>query len=135
MTSVRKLTEFPDEVGRLVESKESPEKWYVLIGQMCGEYSVQTAEKPEDYDEQQQELPNDMRDATENVDGFMQIGAQGWASQAFADDCDFVSEYAGYGEDKIDPRMMNILLVHEDMLSEEAIEAGNGEYDREEAEQ
>ena len=136
MTSIRKLTEFPDEIAGFVESKESPEEWYVLIGQMCGEYSVQTADKPDDYDEQQEQLPNDMRDATDNVEGFMQIGAQGWSAQAFSDGCNFVGEYAGHGDDNLDPRLMGILVVHKDMLSEEAIQAGDGEYeDREEAKQ
>lgn len=133
MTNVRKLTEFPEEVEALAESKENPEEWYVLIGSMCGEYSVHTDETPEDYAESQEELPPEMQDENEHVDGFMQVGQQGWTADAFEEDCSFVKEY-GFG-DKIDTRLMNIILVHEDMLTEESIAAGNGEYDNREAEE
>lgn len=131
MTNIKSLSEFTEEFEHLIETKENPDEWYVLIGKMVGEYSVQSDDLPENYEEHQQELPPEDRDATENVDGFLQIGMQGWSADAFADDCNFVGEYAGYGEDKLDTRLMNILLVHEDMLSEDALEVANGDYENE----
>lgn len=131
MTNIQNLTTFGEQFDNLVESKENPEEWYVLIGNMVGEYSVKCDDIPGDHEEHQQQLPPEDRDATEDIDGFMQIGNQGWSSDAFAEDCNFVGEYSGYGEDKIDTRLMNMLLVHEDMLTEEALDVALGEFEGE----
>jgi hypothetical protein len=66
MTNVKSLSEFAEEFEHLIETKENPDEWYVLIGKMVGEYSVQTDEMPDDYEEHQQALPPEERDATEN---------------------------------------------------------------------
>lgn len=84
MTTVSKFEDFLDELDRLIETKENPDEWYVVSGKHVGEYSIQAAEQPEEYNEMQDELPPEERDATENVDGFYQIGTLGWSEQAFA---------------------------------------------------
>lgn len=118
MTNVRKLSEFSAEIRNLVESKENPDEWYVLVGDLCGTYDV--------YDDSVEEHSGG---ATEFVSGFMQAGTSAWASKAFKDDSNFVSEWNGYGDGKLDTCLMNILLVHEDMLTQEAIAAANSDFD------
>jgi hypothetical protein len=128
MTGVLRLEDWVDEVStEFMATKENPEEWYVVTGSMCGEYSVHDAEQPPEIAEHQDELPPQERPADENVDGFYQIGKQGWSGDVFADDVDFVGTYAGRSNDEMDTRLLNILVVHEDMLSEEAIKVANGE--------
>lgn len=129
MTSVRPLSEFDDEISEFVDSKDDPEEWYVLVGDLVGNYSVHTAEKPDDYEEHENELPPEDRDANEAVDGFYQIGSSGWVDDAFENNCGFVGEYAGGS--KLDTRLLNILVVHEDMVSEEVIDKFGGTTDDE----
>jgi len=133
MTSIRPLTQFAEEeIGEFVETKDDPEKWYVLVGNFCGTYSAHTAEKPEEYDDFEDDLAPEDCDANENVDGFYQLGASGWTEDAFADDCNFVGEFAGDSE-KLDTRLMHMLVVHEEMLSDEALDAAEGDYKEEDA--
>lgn len=128
MTTVSKFEDFLDELDRLMETKENPDEWYVVSGKPVGEYSIQAAEQPEEYNVVQDELPPEERDATENVDGFYQIGTTGWSEQAFADDVSFVSE-TGFSKtyDVIDRRINGLLLVHESALSDEAVEIASEE--------
>lgn len=136
MTNVKRLSEFvEEELPAFAEHKENPEEWYVLIGSMVTEYSIWADEDlPEDHDELEAELPPEDRDANPNVDGHMQIGCAGWLSDCFdlGDGDGFVSQ-ASWG-DKIDRRLMNILVVHESMLSQEALDIANGEYQGQRAE-
>jgi hypothetical protein len=127
MTTVSTISDFRDVLDSLLETKDDPEKWYVVAGRHVGEYSIQTADKPDDYDEWHDELPAGERDATENVDGYYQIGTLGWSGEAFAEDLSFVAE-AGFSEshDVIDRRMVGLLLIHEDALSEKALEVADG---------
>jgi hypothetical protein len=127
MTTVSTIADFRDELDELLETKDDPERWYVVAGRHVGEYSIQTADKPDDYDEWHDELPPEERDATENVDGYYQIGTLGWSDDAFVEDLSFVAE-TGFSEshDVVDRRMVGLLLVHEDALSEEALEVAHG---------
>jgi len=134
-TSIYTFREFVEEqLQEYLESKENPDEWYVLGGRMAGEYSVWAdAELPDDYDEIQEEMPPEDRDAQPNIEGSVQIGTAGWHADAFdfEDSCNgFVSEVQ-WG-DKIERNLMNMLLVHEDVLSDEALEHVNGESDAEE---
>lgn len=134
MTTVSTFSGFLEELNRLMESKENPDEWYVVSGKQVGEYSIHTAEKPDEIPEDQSELPPEARDATENVGGFYQIGSSGWSEKAFDDEVRFVSE-AGFSRshDEIDRRINNLLLVHESALSQEALEVA-GDKEREAAE-
>lgn len=129
MTNIKPLTRFVDEeLPAFVEDKDDPDEWYVLIGEMVTEYSIWADEElPEDYDEIQAEMPPEDQDANPNVEGQMQIGTAGWLSKAFdfGDGDGFVSEVQ-WG-DKIDRRLLNLLVVHESVLSEEALEVANSE--------
>jgi len=127
MTTISTIADFRDELDDLLETKDDPEKWYVVTGRHVGEYSIQTADRPDDYEEWHDELPPEERDATENIDGFYQIGALGWSDKAFVEDVAFVAE-TGFSKthDVIDRRMVGLLLVHEDALSEEALEIAKG---------
>lgn len=123
MTTVSKFSAFLEELDRLMETKENPDEWYIVSGKEVGEYSIHAAEQPEGVPDDQSDLPPEAQDATENVDGFYQIGTTGWSAQAFDDDVEFVRE-TGFSEsfDVIDRRMNGLLLVHESALSEEALE-------------
>jgi hypothetical protein len=128
MTGVLKLPDWAEEVSTdFLEMKENPEEWYVVTGSMCGEYSVHEAEQPPEIAEHQDDLPPEERPADENVDGFYQIGKQGWSAGVFADDVNFVGKFASQTNNELDTRLLNILVVHEDMLSEKAIKVANGE--------
>lgn len=129
MTNIKPLPKFIDELSNgYVESKENPDEWYVLIGKMVGEYSVHSDDTPDDYDEMQQELPEEDRDAQPHVDGHFQIGAQGWTADAFEATTDLVSGFVGNrGRGKLDTALMNIIVVHEEYLSEEALEVANAD--------
>jgi len=119
MTTVSTFSDFLDELDELLDSKENADEWYVVSGKQVGEYSVHTDEAPEEFDDSH--LPPEDQDANENVDGFYQIGQQGWSAVAFEDDVDFVGE-VGFSRthDVIDRRLNGLLLVHEDALSEKA---------------
>jgi hypothetical protein len=134
MTSIKKPENFIDELRNLLETKKNPDEWYFLAGQQVGEYSIHTAEEPDEMSEDQSDIPPEMRDATESVDSFYQIGTTGWGQQAFDDDVEFVRE-AGFSEtfDKIDRRVNGLLLVHESVLSEKALEMANEEAEPKEA--
>lgn len=131
MTNLKQLTKFVnEELPAFVDHKENPDEWYVLIGNMTGEYSVWADEElPEDYEAIQQEMPPEDRDANPNVEGYMQAGSSGWLAECFdfkdSDSKGFVDEYA-WG-DNIDKRLMNIIVVHESVLSDMALEVANGE--------
>jgi len=129
MTNIKPLPKFIGEIANgYVESKKNPDEWYVLIGRMVGEYSVHSDNTPDDYDEIQEGLPVEDRDAQPHVDGHFQIGAQGWTADAFEDTTDLVSDFAGSrGAGKLDTALMNIIVVHEDYLSEEALDVANGD--------
>lgn len=134
-TSLYTFREFVEEqLQDYLESKENPDEWYVLGGRMATEYSVWAdAEMSPDYEEYQEELPPEERDAQPNVEGTVQIGTAGWHADAF----DFEDESNGFVSevqwgDKIERNLMNMLLVHEDVLSEEALEHVNGEAGGEE---
>lgn len=125
MTGIHPLKDIVEQqLVDYLESKESPEEWYVLHGRKVGEYSVWADEElPDDYDEIQRGMPPEDRDANPNVEGFMQVGNTGWSSKAFdfGDDADgFVSEYQ-WG-DKIESNLLGLLVVHESVLSDEALE-------------
>jgi hypothetical protein len=124
MTTISTISDFLDELDELLETKDNPDEWYVVSGKQTGEYSIHTDEAPEEFDDSH--LPPEEQDANENVDGFYQIGTQGWSAQAFDDDVEFVSE-VGFSRthDVIDRRINGLLLVHEDVLSEEALEIAN----------
>lgn len=137
MTNLKPLPEFAqEELPAFLEYKENPEEWYVLIGSQVTEYSVWADEDlPDDYDETHEELPSEDQDANPNVEGYMQIGSSGWLSDCFdfGESSDgFVSE-AAWGE-KVDRRLMNILVVHESVLSEEALEVANKDVEPPEVE-
>lgn len=130
MTQIKPLTRFIEsDLADFVATKENPEEWYVLIGSMVTEYSVWADEDlPEDYEAVQNEMPPEDRDANPNAEGYFQIGTAGWTSDAFDfgdDDSGFVSEVQ-WG-DKVDRRLLNILLVHESVLSDEALAVANDE--------
>lgn len=122
MTGVLPFAEWLDELQQLIETKDNPEEWYILQGKHVGEYSVHAAETPEEL-QGDTEPPEGFGDATENVDGFYQIGTMGWAEAAIDDDIGFVGE-VGFSEsaEPIDRRLNGILLVHESVLSAEATE-------------
>jgi hypothetical protein len=129
MTAIYSFKETIEQLTEYLESKENPDEWYVLRGNMVGEYSIWADEElSEDYDEFQNELPPEDQDANPNVDGWMQIGSAGWVSKAFdfpEDSSGFVSEVQ-WG-DNIERNAMNMLVVHESVLSDEAIDvAVNG---------
>ena len=132
MTNLRPLDVFlNEELPAYAEGMGDPSEWFVLIGDMVTEYSVWADEDlPEDYDEIQAEMLPEDRDANPNVEGYFQIGTAGWLSNCFEEDVGFVSE-AQFG-DKIDRRLLNILVVHEDLLTEEAIAVARGESEPEE---
>lgn len=133
MTNIKPLRKaIGEEFPAFLDEKENPDEWYLMIGKAVGEYSVHTANKPDDYEEMNADLPPEDRDATENVGGWYQIGTSAWVEQAFADDCNFVGEYMGHGG-KLDTRLMHILVIHEDMLSDEALDVANGEEEPAEA--
>lgn len=121
MTTIKTVDDFIDELRELLDTKEHPEEWYILSGKQVGEYSIHTAEQPEEVPPQD-ELPPEAQDATENVEGFYQIGTLGWGADAFEDDVAFVEE-TGFSEtfDVIDRRINGLLLVHESALSEKAL--------------
>lgn len=130
MTNIKPLTRFvEDELPAYLAEKDDPEEWYVLIGSQVTEYSIWAdADLPEDYEEMQAEMPPEDRDANPPVEDFMQIGTGGWLSSCFdfGEDGDgFVSEVQ-WGE-KIDRRLLNLLVVHESVLSEEAIGVAHNE--------
>jgi hypothetical protein len=121
MTTIHTPDAFIQQLEELLETKEDPDEWYILSGQQVGEYSVHSDhETPDGHDE----LPDDMQDATENVEGFVQIGSAGWASKAFEDEgSEFVSAFSfDDANSRLDTRINNLLLVHESMLSEEALD-------------
>lgn len=126
MTSIRTINDFIDELHDLKQTKDNPDEWYVLSGRHVGEYSIQDADKPAEYDEAEADLPPENRDATENVDGFYQIGTVGWSAEAFADGVNFVG-ITGFSDsfDRIDRRVNGLLLVHESQLSEKALDIAN----------
>lgn len=122
MTTISTFDGFIEELHELKAGKENPEEWYFVRGNHVCEYSVNDAERPEDVPEDQSEVPEEMQPATENVDGQYQIGTLGWAASAFEDGINFVGE-AGVSDshDVIDRRVNGLLLVHESVLSEEAL--------------
>lgn len=123
MTTISTVEGFIDELRDLLEAKDDPDEWYIVAGNMVGEYSVHAAEKPEGIPDDQSELPSEARDANENVDGFVQIGNAGWSADAFADDSEFVSAFSfDDAHRKLDARINNLLLAHESMLSDEALD-------------
>jgi hypothetical protein len=132
MTTISGFNEFVEELERLRETKENPDEWYFVSGQQVGEHSINAADVPDDYAEHMEELPPEEQDANENVDGFYQIGTQGWSADAFADDVEFVSE-VGFSRthDTIDRRVNGLLLVHESVLSEEALQIAEGKAEPE----
>lgn len=132
MTTVSKFSAVIDELHSLIETKENPDEWYVVAGQKVGEYSIRADEAPDELADE--EPPEGFGDANENVDGFYQIGQTGWASDAFAEDVNFVTE-TGFSDthEKIDRRIDDLLLVHESQLSEKALEIAS-EKEREAAE-
>jgi len=136
MTNLKPLTDFvEDELPAFVEDKEYPEEWYVLLGSHATDYSIWADENlGDDYEESQEDLPPEDRDSNPNVPGYMQIGTSGWLSECFDFDEDegFVTE-AAWG-DKVDRRLMHLLVVHESVLSEEAPAIANGEEEPPEAE-
>lgn len=73
----------------------------------------------------QEEMPPEDRDANPPVEGHYQIGTGGWTKAAFDFDenTSFVGQ-VGFG-DKIDTRLMNLIVVHESVLSDEALEVAN----------
>lgn len=130
MTNIKPLQRFAeDELPDFVEHKEIPDEWYVLIGSHVTDYSVWTADEGEDeeYREFQEEMAPEDRDANPPVEGQYQIGTGGWLADAFdfGDNESFVGQ-VGFG-DKIDTRLMNLIVVHESVLSEEALSVANGE--------
>lgn len=135
MTTISTFEDFIEEFEQLKASKDNPDEWYIVSGRQVGEYSIHTAAQPEAVPDDQTELPPEERDATENVDGFYQIGTQGWSEEAFIDDAPFVAE-AGFSTtyDVIDRRINGLLLVHESVLSEDALGIAHGRGDEAEAE-
>lgn len=116
MTGILRLEDWTDRVSEdFVESKENPDEWYVLEGKMVGDFDVNDADVPD-------ELP----EGNGNHEGWYQIGSQGWSEEAFADGVKFVDEYAGYGDDKIDTQLLQVLVVHEDVLSDQAMRVADG---------
>lgn len=120
-TNVRSLVGLQDDLNALIEEKENPEEWCALVGSFAGEYSVHAAEMPEELTDANDDLPPEAHDATENVDGFFQIGSSGCAADAFADNCGFVGEYGGNSEE-LDTSFLHTLIVHESLVSEAVIE-------------
>ena len=112
-TIVREAEEFVEDIQELIDDKDEPDEWYVLVGSHVTDYSVNTADRPEELPEETEE------DANPNVDGSWQIGTLGWAGEALSEDSDFVRE-VGFGGGNADTRLLGTLLVHESMLSEEA---------------
>lgn len=129
MTNIKPLERFVDqELPAFAADKEHPEEWYVLIGQMVTEYSVSQPDIPAEYAEYQEEAPPEERDANPSIEGYYQIGCAGWTEDAFAfgeEDDGFVSE-VNWG-DKVDRRLLNIIVVHESVLSDEAIAVATGD--------
>jgi len=137
MTNLKPLAELvEEELPAFVEDKENPEEWYVLLGSHATDYSIWADEDlGDDYEVSQEELPPEDRDSNPNVPGYMQIGSSRWLSQCFDfDDGEdgFVTE-AAWG-DKVDRRLMHLLVVHESVLSEGALAIANGEQEPPEAE-
>ena len=123
MTSISTFDDVIAQLKKMREQKENPEDWYFVQGSQVGEYLVHTAESPPDVPEDQSELPPEARDATEAVDGFYQIGTQGWGADAFADDINFVGEIAfSETKRKINTRTNGLLFVHKSQLSDMAID-------------
>lgn len=132
MTSIRPLPEFGEEIKRYIETKDHPDKWYLLVGDFAGEYSVHTDESlvlDEEID-----VPPDMQAPTPSVEGFYQIGTSGWPADGFTDDCGFVNEFSGGDDSKLDARLLHMLVVHEDMLTEKALALAHTEDHPPEAE-
>lgn len=128
MTTIHSFGQFVDEIQEYRDSKDNPEEWYVLRGNMVTDYSVWADEElPEDYDEMQQEMPPEDRDANPPVEGVFQIGAAGWLVNCFefGEGRGFVSELQ-WGDD-IERNLLNLLVVHESVLSEHALEIATGE--------
>lgn len=132
MVNIKPLSRFVEEdLPLFVEDKENPDEWYVLIGSFCGEYSVHSDVGPDNSEE---DLPPEMQDAQPNIDGMFQMGTSGWTADAFEDTTDLVTDYAGHGpSEKLDTRLLHILVVHEDRLSSEALTVANSDPDKEEA--
>lgn len=133
MTNIKPLLKFVQkDLPQYAEEMGDPEKWYVLIGDMVTEYSVWADEElPEDYEAIQADMSPEDQDANPPVEGYFQIGCAGWLSDGFdlSEDADgFVSEVQ-WG-DKIDRRLLNILVVHEDLLSDEALNVANREAEQ-----
>ncbi|KOX93249.1 hypothetical protein [Halorubrum tropicale] len=122
MTSISTFDDVIEQLHKMREQKENPEDWYFVQGSQVGEYSIQDAESPDKIPEDQSELPPEAQDATEAVDGFYQIGTQGWGADAFVDDINFVGE-VGFSEtkSKINRRTNGLLFVHKSRLSDMAI--------------
>jgi len=128
VTSIKSFDQFIEEVQAYRDAKDSPEEWYVLGGDMVTEYSVWADEGlPENYDEMQAEMPPEDRDANPNAEGYMQIGTAGWLASGFdfEDGDGFVSEVQ-WG-DSIERNLLNLLVVHESVLSEEALAVADGD--------
>lgn len=116
------VADLPLKTEELATDFDDPSEWVVLRGQACGEHSVWTDEAPDDYDpEVEAELGHEDADAP--VDGFYQIGHIGWTAKCFDGDPQFVREYSDMGAGKIDKRLLNLLIVHESLLTDEALEA------------
>lgn len=122
MTTISSVDEFFEETRRLLDTKENPEEWYFLSGQQVGEYSIKDSELPEEVPDDPDDHPPEAEMASQNVDGAYQIGSTGWSEDAFDDDVEFVAD-AGFSQSygKIDRRVNGLLLVHESVLSEEAL--------------
>ena len=120
MTLIHSFDQFVDQIQEYRESKDTPEEWYVLRGEMVTEYSVYNDHgPPEDDDEIRQAMPPEDRDGSPPVEGYFQIGAAGWLARSFEfDDDSFVSELWG---DKIERNLLNLLVVHESVLSDELL--------------
>ena len=124
MTRVHKAVEQNEIFSEWLDSKDNPDEWYVLLGSHVGKYSVWSDSVPEEVIETQDTLPEDERPAQPYVDGTIQIGTSGWNAEAFEDDNEVVKKWSGKGGG-LSSQFMHMLLVHEDMLSDEVVEKSN----------
>jgi hypothetical protein len=123
VTIIHSFDQFVDEIREYRESKDTPEEWYVLRGEMVTEYAVYNDYGPREGDDEiQQAMPPEDRDGSPPVEGYFQIGAAGWLASSFDfDDDSFITEL--HFGDEIERNLLNLLVVHESVLSEELLGA------------
>ncbi len=111
-TLVADPEEYIDALRGWISEKDEPDKWHVVHGGPVGEYNITSGDMPA-------QLPESER----SPDGVVTIGHLGWSADVF-DDRVFVDEAGPQGE-KIDRRLNGVLLVHEDILSDDALSRGD----------